>query len=105
MEQVSIRGVAHNDHLTKISLVGVPDEPGIAAKIFETLCGHGTNILLIVQAEHHGGRNDISFLVDSDALAHARDDVEALAGTARRDAGRRGRRSRDGVRGGGRRAE
>lgn len=78
MEDASIRGVAHNDSVTKISLIGVPDQPGIAARIFECVSRHGVNIQLIVQAEHHGGTNDISFLVPSDSLPHVRGDLEGM---------------------------
>ncbi len=68
MEQVAVRGIAHQKSVTKISLVGVPDQPGIASKIFTKIGENDVNILLIVQAEQHGGRNDISFLVSSDAF-------------------------------------
>jgi aspartate kinase len=78
MEQVAVRGVAHNGNVAKVSLVGVTDQPGVAAKVFETLAAHSVNILLIVQAEHHEGHNDISFLVASDMLPHVHEDLEGL---------------------------
>lgn len=68
MEQVAIRGIAHHKNITKVSIIGVPDHPGTAAKIFATIGQHNVNIGLIVQAEHHGGKNDISFLVQSDSF-------------------------------------
>jgi aspartate kinase len=68
MEEVSVRGVAHQKNVTKVSLVGVPDQPGTAAKIFSAIGKHDVNISLIVQAEHHGGKNDIAFLVESAAF-------------------------------------
>jgi aspartate kinase len=80
MEEVAIRGVAHSGNVAKISLVGVPDRPGVAARIFQTVAENGTNILLIVQAEHRGGTNDISFLVPADGVVHVRDGLERLAG-------------------------
>ena len=79
MEKVAIRGVAHNDQVTKISLVGVPDQPGIAARVFESVSRQGINILLIVQAEHHGGANDISFLIASESFPHIRSAIDELA--------------------------
>ena len=81
MEQVAVRGVAHNGSVVKVSLVGVPDQPDVAALVFETLAAHSVNILLIVQAEHHAGHNDISFLIPEDAVDHVRADLEALQGT------------------------
>ncbi len=68
MEEVSVRGIAHQKNVAKISLVDVPDQPGIAAKVFTTIGKLDINIHLIVQAEHRGGKNDISFLVGGDML-------------------------------------
>jgi len=79
MEEVLIRGVAHNADVAKVSLLGVPDQPGIAGSVFETLGTHSVNILLIVQAESHEGHNDISFLVSSEMLGQVHEDLEALA--------------------------
>ena len=79
MEEVLIRGVAHNADVAKVSLLGVPDQPGTAGSVFETLGVHSVNILLIVQAESHEGHNDISFLVSSEMLGQVREDLEALA--------------------------
>ena len=80
MEEVLIRGVAHNADVAKVSLLGVPDEPGIAGKVFEVLGAHSVNILLIVQAESHEGHNDISFLVSSEMLSQIQGDLDALSG-------------------------
>ncbi|MBL05955.1 MAG: aspartate kinase [Planctomycetota bacterium] len=80
MEEVLIRGVAHNADVAKVSLFGVPDEPGIAGKVFEVLGAHSVNILLIVQAESHEGHNDISFLVSSEMLSEIQGDLDTLSG-------------------------
>jgi aspartate kinase len=63
MEQAIITGVAQDRNEAKITVVGVPDKPGEAARIFETVAGAETNIDMIVQnvsavATH---RTDISF--------------------------------------------
>ena len=68
MEEVSLRAVAHQKNVAKVSLIGVPDQPGVAAKVFGGIGLHDVNIHMIVQAEHRGGQNDISFLVASDAV-------------------------------------
>lgn len=78
MEQVAIRGIAHQKNVVKISLVGVPDRPGTAAKIFGKIGGEDVNISLIVQAEQHGGRNDISFLVPADGFLRIGPHLDAL---------------------------
>ena len=80
MEEVLVRGVAHNADVAKVSLLGVPDQPGVAGTVFETLGAHSVNILLIVQAESHEGHNDISFLVSSELLSQIQEDLDSLAG-------------------------
>ena len=56
MEQVIIRGIA---------LVGVPDRPGVASDIFQTVGGQGVNVRMIVQAGGADGKNDVTFTVGS----------------------------------------
>ncbi len=68
MERVAVRGVAHQKNVVKVSLIGVPDRPGTAATIFSKIGERGISIYLIVQAEQHAGKNDISFLVPADAF-------------------------------------
>jgi aspartate kinase len=63
LEQALITGVAHDRSEAKITIVGVPDEPGVAAKIFETVANAEINIDMIVQnvSTEGTGRTDISF--------------------------------------------
>ncbi|HEU4724052.1 MAG TPA: aspartate kinase [Candidatus Eisenbacteria bacterium] len=63
MEQVVIRGIAHDADVAKIALLGVPDRPGVAAEIFRAVGGHGVNVRMIVQASGDGGKNDVTFAV------------------------------------------
>jgi aspartate kinase len=65
MEQVVIRGIAHDADVAKIALLGVPDRPGVAAEIFRAIGGHGVNVRMIVQASAEGGKNDVTFAVGS----------------------------------------
>jgi aspartate kinase len=65
MEQVVIRGIAHDADVAKIALVGVPDRPGIASEIFQAVGGQGVNVRMIVQASGSDGRNDVTFTVGS----------------------------------------
>ena len=65
MEQVVIRGIAHDADVAKVALVGVPDRPGIASEIFQTVGGQGVNVRMIVQASGSDGRNDVTFTVGS----------------------------------------
>ena len=65
MEQVIIRGIAHDTDVAKIALVGVPDRPGVASDIFQTVGGQGVNVRMIVQAGGADGKNDVTFTVGS----------------------------------------
>lgn len=65
MEQVVIRGIAHDMDVAKIALVGVPDRPGIASEIFQAVGGQGVNVRMIVQASGTDGKNDVTFTVGS----------------------------------------
>ena len=53
---------------TVFSISKLPDRPGIAALIFETLSEACINVDLIIQATHDGNRNDITFTVNEDEL-------------------------------------
>jgi aspartate kinase len=84
MEQAIISGVAHDRSEAKITVVGVPDKPGEAARIFETVAEAETNIDMIVQniSAVATNRTDISFTLPRDdgatamtALARLKDEV------------------------------
>ncbi len=63
VENALITGVAHDRSEAKITIVGVPDEPGAAGRIFETVADAEINIDMIVQnvSTEGTGRTDISF--------------------------------------------
>ena len=63
VEQPIISGVAHDRSEAKVTVVGVPDHPGEAAAIFETVAGAEVNIDMIVQnvSAASTGRTDITF--------------------------------------------
>ncbi|MBN1171009.1 MAG: aspartate kinase [Micromonosporaceae bacterium] len=63
VEQALITGVAHDRSEAKITIVGVPDEPGVAARIFEVVANAEVNLDMIVQNISTEGtaRTDISF--------------------------------------------
>jgi aspartate kinase len=79
MEQVVVSGITANDKEAKISLLGVPDKPGMAAKIFGQLADSNVVVDMIVQSESPGGEsNDISFTVEKGALKQALDVVNKV---------------------------
>ncbi len=74
MEGVVVRGVALDKNQAKVTLVGVPDKPGVAAKIFKALGDSAVNVDMIVQNISHGTgtpQTDISFTVEKADLLKA----------------------------------
>jgi len=78
MEGVVVRGVALDKNQAKITLVGVPDKPGVAARIFKALAEAAIGVDMIVQNISHGAQSDISFTLDKPDLAKARKVMDAL---------------------------
>lgn len=73
------RGVAHDANVAKITVVGVPDRPGIAAAIFEPLSQAGISVDTIVQNASINNITDLTFTVTRDDLAKAMGIVEPVA--------------------------
>src|SRR4029450_10316042 len=71
MEKAIISGVPHDTSEAKVTLVRVPDRPGIAARILPPLARQGVNVAMIVQNGSHGGLTDISFTVPKADLQQA----------------------------------
>ncbi len=73
-----VSGVAHDLNVAKISLLDVPDRPGVASKLFKKLADANINVDMIIQSAMRGERNSISFTVSRDDLAKALPVVEAV---------------------------
>jgi aspartate kinase len=71
MEQAIISGIAHDRSEAKVTVRGVPDQPGVAAALFEPLAERGVNVDMIVQNVSHDGSTDISFTVPKAVASHA----------------------------------
>ncbi|KRT63247.1 MAG: aspartate kinase, monofunctional class, aspartate kinase [Chloroflexi bacterium CSP1-4] len=67
-----VRGLATDRHVAKVTLVAVPDRPGVARAVFEPLAAAGINVDMIVQNVGHAGATDLSFTIASTELARAR---------------------------------
>jgi len=81
MEDVVVRGVSLDKNQAKITLFGVPDQPGRAARIFRALADAAINVDMIVQSASHEGRQratDLSFTVDKPDLLKASRVIEGL---------------------------
>ncbi len=71
MEQAIISGVTHDESEAKITVTQVPDEPGVAGRLFRALADAEVNVDMIVQNVSTEGRTDISFTVPKSDLDSA----------------------------------
>ncbi len=67
-----VRGLAHDRNVAKVTLVEVPDRPGVARSVFEPLAEAGINVDMIVQNVGHHGATDLSFTIPRVELARAK---------------------------------
>ena len=66
MEKMLIKSVAKDEHVARISIVGLPDEPGIAFKVFSRVAKAHVNVDIILQSVGRDGTKDITFTVAED---------------------------------------
>jgi aspartate kinase len=78
-ERQRVRGIAEETNVAKITVVGVPDRPGIAAAIFEPLGAAGISVDVIVQNIGRSRRTDLTFSVAQSDLKAAEKLVKAAA--------------------------
>ncbi|MBM3822072.1 MAG: aspartate kinase [Verrucomicrobia bacterium] len=81
MEDVVIRGVAFDKNQAKVTLAGVPDQPGMASKVFKALGEAAINVDMIVQNASHGSGKpltDLSFTVEKAELLKASKVIDGL---------------------------
>jgi aspartate kinase len=67
----NVRGVAHDTDVARITLMRVPDRPGIAAAIFQPLADANISVDTIAQSSGADGTTDVSFTVSRDSLSRA----------------------------------
>ena len=77
MEETKISGIARDEKIARIALVGLKDEPGIAYKVFRVLAKEKINVDLILQSIGRGDTKDISFTVAKTDLLRAQEALEA----------------------------
>jgi aspartate kinase len=73
-----VRAMALDRKVAKVTILGVPDRPGIARSIFEPMADQGLNVDMIVQNVGHDGTTDMSFTVDRSKLARTERLLELL---------------------------
>ena len=71
MEKMLIKGVAKDNNVSRISIVGLEDTPGIAFKIFNKLAASKVNVDIILQSVGRDGTKDITFTVTENQEADA----------------------------------
>ena len=82
MEQAIISGVAHDKSEAKVTIVGVPDRTGIAARIFQAVADNDINVDMIVQnvSTAATGLTDISFTLSKDEGQKATQVLQRIQG-------------------------
>jgi aspartate kinase len=78
MEEAVITGIAHDTSEVKVTIRGVPDNTGIAAKLFSALAGNMVNTDMIIQNVSEDGVTDISFTCPGADLSRARETLDRI---------------------------
>ena len=79
MEQAIVSAVTHDTTEAKMTIAGVPDQPGVAATVFRAMADLDVNVDMIVQNVSDHGVTDISFTVPHNDLARSVELSERLA--------------------------
>src|SRR5947209_9471061 len=80
LEKAIVSGVTHDTSEAKVSIIGVPDRPGIAAQVFRELARAGVNVDMIVQNVSQNGEATISFTLPKTDVPVADPILERLSG-------------------------
>jgi aspartate kinase len=78
-DRPKVRGIAHETDVAKVTLLGVPDRPGIAAAVFGPLAESHVTVDIVVQNVSHSGHTDLSFTLAESELARVRPILERVA--------------------------
>ena len=79
MEQPLIAGIAYNRHEAKLTIRGVPDQPGVASTIFGQISEAHVNVDMIIQNVAQDGTTDLTFTVNRSEYTHARSILEKIS--------------------------
>jgi aspartate kinase len=78
MEQAVVSGVTYDKNQVKISVFGIPDKPGIAARLFDAFACKNINVDMIVQNVGEGGIAAISFTIKNEDLSNAKKVIQDI---------------------------
>jgi len=79
MEKVLVSGITYNRNEARISIYGVPDVPGVAAKIFGPIGDAGIIVDMIIQTARPDGKADLTFTVPRTDFKQAMEIVKKIA--------------------------
>ena len=79
MEQPLIAGIAYNRDEAKLTIRGVPDQPGVASTIFGQISDAHVNVDMIIQNVAQDGTTDLTFTVNRSEYRHARSILEKIS--------------------------
>ncbi len=79
MERLVVSSVTVNKKEARITLIKVPDQPGVAAKIFSPISEAGINVDMIIQNRHSGKFNDLTFTVPTPDFEQAMELARRIA--------------------------
>ena len=99
MEAVAVSGVTGDRNQAKITIVGVPDKPGIAAKLFGPVAKANIIVDMIIQNMSQSGMTDISFTIPRADIKKAVPLIQDVAKGYRRQIGCRDRGDRESLAG------
>ncbi len=79
LEKMIIQGVAKDDSVARVSIVGLPDQPGVAFKVFSLMSSLSINVDIILQSIGRDGTKDITFTVSDADMQRASAALEEQA--------------------------
>ena len=79
VEKMLIRGVTKDTDVARISIIGLPDTPGIAFKVFSKLAQKNINVDIILQSVGRDGTKDITFTVSRANSAQAEQAIKSIS--------------------------
>jgi aspartate kinase len=79
MERLVVSGITHDKNQARITLKKVPDQPGVAAKIFTPIAEDGVVVDMIIQNTRAGGKTDLTFTVPKANFTSALDKQKKIA--------------------------
>lgn len=78
VEKMLIRGIARDNNVSRVSIIGLEDTPGVAFKVFNQLGKRNVNVDIILQSVGRDGTKDITFTVQKDQRKETVEAIEAI---------------------------